>query len=40
MVIQFAYESVKALDDGGVKLSFLSHAFEMHIPPVRFLEAP
>jgi len=31
MVIRLAYEPVKAIDDGGVKRSFPSHSFDIHI---------
>jgi len=40
MVIQLGYESVKAIDDGGVKLCFLGHPPDMHIPPLLSLEVP
>ena len=38
MVIKLGYETVKAIDDGGLKLSFLGQSPNLLIPPVLSLE--
>jgi len=38
MVIKLGYETVKAIDDGGLKLAFLGRPPNVLIPPVLSLE--
>jgi hypothetical protein len=38
MVIKLGYETVKTIDDGGLKLSFLGQPPNLLIPPVLSLE--
>lgn len=38
MLIKLGYETVKAIDDGGLKLSFLGSPPNIFIPPILSLE--